>query len=237
MPFSDPIADGPAIQRATERALAAGRHAVDDARSGARRARAQMAAPIVLFTYVNPVTADGRRRRSCRAPPTPASTACCCSTCRSRRRAGMRQALDARGIDLIFLVSPTTTDARLAEAARLGRGISLRDFPPRRHRRARRGGDIGRAARRAAAAADGAARGAGFRHFAARARARGHGLRRRRGRRERARAGDWPRRPRQARTCRRRWTRFVSCSEGSALMAPSSGVRSRFGGLASRVSA
>jgi len=35
----------------------------------------------------------------------------------------MRQALDARGIDVIFLVSPTTTDARLAEAARLGRGF------------------------------------------------------------------------------------------------------------------
>ena len=35
----------------------------------------------------------------------------------------MRDALDAQGIDQIFLVSPTTTDARLAEAARLGRGF------------------------------------------------------------------------------------------------------------------
>jgi tryptophan synthase alpha chain len=35
----------------------------------------------------------------------------------------VRRALDVRGIDLIFLVSPTTTDARLAEAARLGRGF------------------------------------------------------------------------------------------------------------------
>ena len=35
----------------------------------------------------------------------------------------MREALDTRGIDQIFLVSPTTTDARLAEAARLGRGF------------------------------------------------------------------------------------------------------------------
>ena len=35
----------------------------------------------------------------------------------------MRQALDARGIDVVFLVSPTTTDDRLVEAARLGRGF------------------------------------------------------------------------------------------------------------------
>src|SRR5260221_5332841 len=54
VPFSDPIADGPAIQRASERALAAGSHlgAALDMVAGLRPA---IGAPIVLFTYVNPV--------------------------------------------------------------------------------------------------------------------------------------------------------------------------------------
>src|SRR5947207_11806315 len=54
VPFSDPLADGPAIQRATERALAAGSHlgAVLELIEDVRPA---VAAPIVVFSYANPL--------------------------------------------------------------------------------------------------------------------------------------------------------------------------------------
>src|SRR5213595_2751303 len=60
VPFSDPIADGPAIQRASERALAAGSN-LGAALELIAFVRAEVAAPIVLFTYVNPVLRVGAR--------------------------------------------------------------------------------------------------------------------------------------------------------------------------------
>ena len=65
VPFSDPMADGPVIQRAGERALAHGvglRDVLDD---GARVPRAATTTtPVVLMGYANPVEAHGRRARS-----------------------------------------------------------------------------------------------------------------------------------------------------------------------------
>ena len=94
VPFSDPIADGPAIQRASERALAAGgtlAAALDlDRDVRARVARADRAVHVRESG-----AAHGRRRVRRRARPTPASTACCCSICRSKSPAPMRAALDA----------------------------------------------------------------------------------------------------------------------------------------------
>lgn len=121
VPFSDPIADGPAIQRASERALAAGGN-LRRTLELVTEVRAEVSAPLVLFTYVNPVLRMGVDAFVARAadagvdgvllldlPIEEASVA--------------RDALDRRALDLIFLVSPTTTDARLREAARLGRGF------------------------------------------------------------------------------------------------------------------
>src|SRR5688500_1814811 len=58
VPFSDPLADGPVIQRATERALASGTtlSAVLDM---VRRLRSDVAAPIVIFSYANPILRFG----------------------------------------------------------------------------------------------------------------------------------------------------------------------------------
>ena len=67
MPFSDPLADGPVIQRAIERALAARHDAAADARADPRGARAHVDTPIVLFTYANPVLRMERSARSSRA--------------------------------------------------------------------------------------------------------------------------------------------------------------------------
>ena len=58
VPFSDPLADGPVIQRATERALAAGATLRGVARH-ARRVRPTIRAPIVIFSYANPILRMG----------------------------------------------------------------------------------------------------------------------------------------------------------------------------------
>jgi tryptophan synthase alpha chain len=121
VPFSDPIADGPVIQRASERALAAGSH-LEASLDLVKSVRAQIAAPLVLFTYVNPVLrlgSDDFVRRAADA----GIDGVLLLDLPIEEAEPMRQALDARGIDLIFLVSPTTTDDRLREAARLGRGF------------------------------------------------------------------------------------------------------------------
>ena len=58
VPFSDPLADGPVIQRATERALAKGGN-LRTALSVIERIRPDVAAPIVLFSYANPLLRMG----------------------------------------------------------------------------------------------------------------------------------------------------------------------------------
>src|SRR5947199_5309973 len=54
VPFSDPLADGPVIQRATERALAAG-GSLKSALAMIARVRRDISAPIVIFSYANPL--------------------------------------------------------------------------------------------------------------------------------------------------------------------------------------
>jgi tryptophan synthase alpha chain len=121
VPFSDPIADGPAIQRATERALAAGGNlgTTLDLVAGVRSAIAQ---PIVLFSYVNPVLQMGVEAFAERAAAAGVDGVLLLDLPVEESEA-VRATLDARGIDQIFLISPTTTDARLRDAARLGRGF------------------------------------------------------------------------------------------------------------------
>jgi len=121
VPFSDPIADGPAIQRATERALAAGgnlSHTIDLVAS----VRETLTAPIVLFTYVNPILRMGPAQFVDRAAAAGVDGVLLLDL-PIEESAEMGEKLRARDIDQIFLVSPTTTDARLAKAAALGRGF------------------------------------------------------------------------------------------------------------------
>src|ERR1700688_1582940 len=58
VPFSDPLADGPVIQRATERALAAG-GSLRASLAMIERLRPQLSAPVVLFSYANPILRVG----------------------------------------------------------------------------------------------------------------------------------------------------------------------------------
>ena len=121
VPFSDPIADGPVIQRASERALAAGGtlattlELVADIRQGSD-------VPIVLFTYVNPVLRMGVEQFVDRAAAAGVDGVLLLDI-PIEESGEMRAALDRRGIDLIFLISPTTTDARMRVAGEQGRGF------------------------------------------------------------------------------------------------------------------
>ena len=121
VPFSDPLADGPVIQRATERALAAG-STLDGVLEMLAANRDRIDAPIVLFSYANPILRMGLDRFVERAtaagvdgvltldvPPEEAEE--------------MRNRLATAGVDTIFLLSPTTTDARIKRAAVLGSGF------------------------------------------------------------------------------------------------------------------
>jgi tryptophan synthase alpha chain len=121
IPFSEPLADGPVIQRATERALAAGATA-----SGVldlvATVRATVNAPIVLFTYANPVLRMGIDTFSDRAKAAGVDGVLVLDLPIEEAQ-GVRDALAARDIDMIFLLSPTTTEARVKQAAILGRGF------------------------------------------------------------------------------------------------------------------
>jgi tryptophan synthase alpha chain len=121
VPFSDPVADGPAIQRASERALAAGCHlgAVLDL---LEEMRPDLTPGIVLFTYVNPVIRFGVDAFAERAAQAGVDGVLLLDV-PIEESEPMKRRFDAHGIDSIFLVSPTTSDARLADASRLGRGF------------------------------------------------------------------------------------------------------------------
>ena len=121
VPFSDPIADGPVLQRAASRALRAGT-TLETVFEIARRIRKETRLALVLFTYLNPVHRMGTDRASARAaesgfdgvlltdlPPEEAS--------------GYVGPFRRAGLDTIFLVSPTSPASRMREAARLSSGF------------------------------------------------------------------------------------------------------------------
>jgi tryptophan synthase alpha chain len=121
VPFSDPLADGPVIQRATERALAAGT-TLARVLDMIGRVRADVTAPMVIFSYANPILRMGAANFADRAAAAGVDGVLVLDL--PIEEAGdFRQMMMARGIDTIFLLSPTTTDERLRTAATLGSGF------------------------------------------------------------------------------------------------------------------
>lgn len=121
VPFSDPLADGPVIQRASERALASGatlRRTLDLV----AEVRPSIRAGIVLFTYANPVMRMGLDDFVDRASAAGVDGVLMLDL-PIEEADGLRAALDGTEIDPIFLLSPTTTDARIRRAAALGSGF------------------------------------------------------------------------------------------------------------------
>jgi tryptophan synthase alpha chain len=112
VPFSDPVADGPVIQRASERALRNGT-TLTSVLSLVRSLRKKTEVPLVLFSYYNPVLQMGLEKFAESAKAAGADGALITDI--TPEEAGeYRTAMTAHGLDTVFLAAPTSTDERLA---------------------------------------------------------------------------------------------------------------------------
>lgn len=121
VPFSDPLADGPVIQRASERALGAGM-TLSGVLDLVSEVRHELRAPTVLFTYANPVVRMGIEAFASRAAAAGVDGVLVLDLPLEEARE-TRDVFVEAGLDPIFLVSPTTTPERIAMADALGRGF------------------------------------------------------------------------------------------------------------------
>jgi tryptophan synthase alpha chain len=121
VPFSDPIADGPVIQRAGERALRA-RTSLKAVIEIARQVRQRSEVPLLLFTYLNPVMRYGLDRLA--ADAVAAGIDGCLLTDASVEEAGeFVEAMHRHGLDTVFLAAPTSTPRRLELVAKYSTGF------------------------------------------------------------------------------------------------------------------
>jgi tryptophan synthase alpha chain len=121
VPFSDPMADGPVIQRASERALQHG-FGLQDILDTAARARKRIDVPVILFSYYNPLLQFGLKRLAQAAAD--AGIDGVLVTDLTPEESGEFEAeLHAHGLDMIFLVAPTSTDERLQLVAEHASGF------------------------------------------------------------------------------------------------------------------
>lgn len=121
VPFSDPMADGPTIQLSSERALAAGTTLADILALVARtRTRSQI--PIILMGYLNPIHAYGYER-FCRDAAGAGVDGVLLVDMPPEESKELLASARACGIDIIFLLTPTSDAARIATVNRLGRGF------------------------------------------------------------------------------------------------------------------
>ncbi len=121
VPFSDPLADGPVIQRASERALASGT-TLTGTLDLIEDVRADLGGAIVVFTYANPILRLGAERFAARAAEAGVDGVLVLDL-PIEEADGFRRTIVEAGMDPIFLLSPTTTDDRIRRAAELGRGF------------------------------------------------------------------------------------------------------------------
>ncbi|MGI8961969.1 MAG: tryptophan synthase subunit alpha [Bryobacteraceae bacterium] len=111
VPFSDPIADGPVIQRASERALRA-KSTVAGLLETVREIRRQSQIPLLLFSYLNPLLRYGFEKLAGDAVEAGIDGVLLTDLCIEEAAESVHQ-LRKRGLDTIFLAAPTSTDRRL----------------------------------------------------------------------------------------------------------------------------
>jgi tryptophan synthase alpha chain len=121
VPFSDPVADGPVIQRASERALHGGA-TLAGVLELARRLRARTETPLVLFSYFNPILQMGLEKFA-RAAADAGIDGVLVTDLTPEESVEYRKIVRAQGLDTIFLGAPTSTDARLAAIAECSSGF------------------------------------------------------------------------------------------------------------------
>lgn len=121
VPFSDPMADGPVIQRSSERALKNGTRLKDVLAWAAEFRRKNATTPVVLMGYANPVEAMGYDTFAARAE-TSGVDGVLVVDYPPEESGELASRLVTRGIDPIFLLSPTTKPERIAAIGKLARG-------------------------------------------------------------------------------------------------------------------
>jgi tryptophan synthase alpha chain len=121
VPFSDPLADGPTIQRASERALKSGT-TLAAVLELVRRIRQSSQVPLVLFSYFNPILQMGLERFAAAAAQAGADGVLATDLTPEESH-DYRRILHARHLDTIFLAAPTSSDERLKMIAAASSGF------------------------------------------------------------------------------------------------------------------
>src|SRR5881296_1325162 len=121
VPFSDPLADGPTIQRASERALKSGA-TLAGVLDLVRRIRKSSQVPLVLFSYYNPILQMGLEKFASAAASAGADGVLA-TDLTPEESEDYRRILSAHHLDTIFLGAPTSTDERLAKIAGCSSGF------------------------------------------------------------------------------------------------------------------
>jgi tryptophan synthase alpha chain len=121
IPFSDPLADGPTIQRASERALKAGA-TLAGVLDLVRRIRQSSEVPLLLFGYYNPFLQMGLEKFAAAASSAGADGALV-TDLTPEESADYRRVLAAHHLDTVFLGAPTSTDDRLEKIAACSSGF------------------------------------------------------------------------------------------------------------------
>jgi tryptophan synthase alpha chain len=121
VPFSDPVADGPVIQRASERALRQGT-SLGDVLELAREVRQQTDAGLIVFSYFNPVLRYGLAR-FCKDAAKAGVDGALITDLTVEEAGEYRRQMAEHKLDTVFLAAPTSTDKRLKTIAEACRGF------------------------------------------------------------------------------------------------------------------
>lgn len=121
VPFSDPVADGPTVQRASERALRAGT-TLAGVLDLVRKVRGQSDVPLVLFSYYNPLLQMGIDKLG-KAAVEAGADGILATDLTPEESADYRAVMRAHNLDTIFLVAPTSTDARIEQIVKVSSGF------------------------------------------------------------------------------------------------------------------
>jgi len=121
VPFSDPLADGPVIQRSSERALRRG-VTLKAVLESVKRIRAQSQVPLLLFSYFNPLLQYGVERLAEDARAAGADGVLVTDLPPEEAEDWLR-VLRAKDLDTVFLAAPTSPDDRLKKVAAASRGF------------------------------------------------------------------------------------------------------------------
>lgn len=122
VPFSDPVADGPVIQRASQRALDGGTRLADVLALAREVRQARPAAGLIIFTYFNPVLRFGLSRFAASLSEARVDGALIIDVTAEEAGEYLR-VMRARNLATIFLAAPTSTDERLRQIAELSTGF------------------------------------------------------------------------------------------------------------------